>query len=85
MQQGAIQLFELLRAHKKELFITIADKDKLLTKPDAITIFATKEDIANAKTQIITTLLKWLVGFMLPLYLALIGILITIIKMLPIH
>jgi len=57
-------------------YITIADKEKLLTKADALTIFATKQDIANSKTDII----KWLVSLIIGLFIALIGSMITILK-----
>ena len=43
---------------RKSEFILEKDKDKLLTKADALTIFTTKEDLATAKVDII----KWLVG-----------------------
>jgi thermostable 8-oxoguanine DNA glycosylase len=43
---------------KKSEFILEKDKDKLLTKADALAIFSTKEDLANTKVDII----KWLVG-----------------------
>jgi hypothetical protein len=49
---------------KKEQFITVADKEKLLTKADAIAIFATKEDLAKMQSHLeskINDQLKWLI------------------------
>ena len=49
---------------KKEQFITVADKEKLLTKADAIAIFATKEDLAKMQNHLeskINDQLKWLI------------------------
>ena len=48
---------------KKEQFITIADKEKLLTKADALTIFATKEDLAREIGNNKAELIKWMFIF----------------------
>jgi hypothetical protein len=57
---------------EREHFITIADKEKLLTKADALTIFATKEDVANVKAEII----KWMFLFTIGQIAATVGIII---------
>ena len=44
---------------KKSDFIAVADKDKLLTKADALAIFATKADLANVRADLI----KWMFIF----------------------
>ena len=47
------------------LFITVADKEKLLTKADALAIFLTKDDKVD--------IIKWMVGLIIGLFVALIG------------
>lgn len=59
---------------KKLEFVLEKDKDKLLTKSDALSIFSTKEDIANLKVDII----KWEVGTAI----AIIGLVIAGVKLL---
>jgi hypothetical protein len=51
---------------KKEQFITAADKEKLLTKADALAIFATKEDMANLRAELKADkaeMIKWMFIF----------------------
>ena len=55
---------------KKSDFITVNDKDKLLTKADALTLFATKEDLANTKVEII----RWVFAFFATLALMIVGL-----------
>ncbi|MHB8259746.1 MAG: hypothetical protein ACYDCN_03635 [Bacteroidia bacterium] len=58
---------------KKADFITGADKDKLLTKADALAMFATKEDLVKEISPVKAELLvvKWMLGFVLAGILAL--------------
>jgi len=55
---------------KKGGLVTIEDKSKLLTKDDAYKIFATKEDLANVKVDII----RWIFAFWITLTLAIVGL-----------
>lgn len=61
---------------KKSEFILERDKDKLLTKADAILIFATKEDLAKSQVVVLRTI--YLVG--LAQLLSIIGAVIAILR-----
>jgi hypothetical protein len=61
---------------KKSEFILERDKDKLLTKADALLIFATKEDLAKSQVVVLRTI--YLVG--IAQLLSIIGAVIAILK-----
>ena len=48
---------------KKSEFILERDKDKLLTKADALMIFATKEDLARETGNVKSEIIKWMFVF----------------------
>jgi hypothetical protein len=55
---------------KQSEFILEKDKEKLLTKADALAIFATKEDLAKVETGMI----KWMFIFIVGLFISLTGV-----------
>ncbi len=61
---------------KKDLFITQSDKGKLLTKEDAFNIFATKEDLANVKSDMI----KWMFIFWITQMISLFAFMLYFVK-----
>jgi hypothetical protein len=61
---------------KKEIFVTVADKEKLLTKADALFLFTTKEDLANTKADLI----KWMFIFIMGQMIAQVSIIIALLK-----
>ncbi len=61
---------------RKNEFVLEKDKEKLLTKADALAIFATKEDLASLKAEII----KWMFIFWIGQLAAFIGIAHFILK-----
>jgi hypothetical protein len=65
---------------KKAEFILERDKDKLLTKADALMIFATKEDLAREISNLRADLLKtiYLVGIVQ--FIGIVGSLLAILK-----
>ncbi|MBI4930270.1 MAG: hypothetical protein HY841_05875 [Bacteroidetes bacterium] len=60
---------EEIEKEKKNL-LSHEDKEKLLTKADALTIFATKADFEKLRAELL--LVKWMLGFVLAGILALI-------------
>ena len=61
---------------KKELFISVDDKTKLLTKDDAYKIFGTKEDLKEQKSEVI----KWMFIFWITQMISLFGFMLYFIK-----
>ena len=73
---------------KKEQFITLADKEKLLTKADALSLFATKEDLASetglVRTEIANAkadLIKWMFIFIVGQTTVTIGVMIAVLQL----
>lgn len=86
-EQEAKALVEFVEAkaeskleEKKADFITVADKEKLLTKADALAIFATKEDLAREIGNTKVELIKWMVSLMIASLIAQISIMVALIK-----
>ena len=76
-----IKLFELLKAkmgqQEAEAFVTLLETKVDRKFDEAKITIATKEDIANAKVEII----KWMVALILGLFIALIGSMAALIKL----
>ena len=76
-----IQLFQILKQKigesEAEALVTFVDGEIKDNNQINLNILATKEDIAGVRMEI-SNLLKWMVGMFIPLYLTIIGLMITI-------
>ena len=76
-----IQLFQILKQKlgesEAEALVTFVDGKIKDNNQINLNILATKEDIAGLRMEI-SNLLKWMVGMFIPLYLTIIGLMITI-------
>ena len=76
-----IQLFQILKQKlgesEAEALVTFVDGKIKDNNQINLNILATKEDIAGVRMEI-SNLLKWMVGMFIPLYLTIIGLMITI-------
>jgi len=76
-----IQLFQILKQKigesEAEALVTFVDGKIKDNNQINLSILATKEDIAGVRMEI-SNLLKWMVGMFIPLYLTIIGLMITI-------
>jgi len=76
-----IQLFQILKQKigesEAEALVTFVDGKIKDNNQINLSILATKEDIAGVRMEI-SNLLKWMVGLFIPLYLTIIGLMITI-------
>jgi len=76
-----IQLLQILKQKlgesEAEALVTFVDGKIKDNNQINLNILATKEDIAGVRMEI-SNLLKWMVGMFIPLYLTIIGLMITI-------
>ena len=76
-----IQLFQILREkigeQEAEALVSFVDGKIQDNNKINLNILATKDDIAGVRMEI-ANLLKWMVGMFIPLYLTIIGLMITI-------